>query len=238
MPRTTPFAPETAPPRRGFLARLLAGTAALAVGPHLGTLAAEEPGQPGRRLQSSGEWDDSWVTRITAPHRQVFDSPEIEEGVALHQARTWIQGYKDVYGTDDGQHSAVIVIRHRAVAMVMQDSVWDQFDLGKDLKLKDPTTGKWARRNPFINVQRGDRYARVWSDGGLDTLMERGAIVVACNLALQRFVRMFAKEEKLEREAAQARMVSQLVPGVVLQPSGIFGVTRAQEAGCHYIRSG
>jgi intracellular sulfur oxidation DsrE/DsrF family protein len=26
-----------------------------------------------------------------------------------------------------------------------------------------------------------------------------------------------------------------VVPGVILQPSGVFGVLRAQEAGCNYI---
>jgi hypothetical protein len=28
-----------------------------------------------------------------------------------------------------------------------------------------------------------------------------------------------------------------MVPGVILQPSGVFAAVRAQEAGCHYVRA-
>lgn len=225
-------------PRRSFLARLAGGAAALAMGPHLGSLSATEP-PPVTPAARPAEWDDSWVRRITAPHRQVFDSPEIEEGVALHQARTWIQGYREVYDTTDADHNAVIVIRHAAVPMVMDDATWDRFELGKANELKDPASGEPARHNPFMNVQAGDKYSLVWLDGALDTLMARGAIVVACNLALQRIVRLIrAANPSATREEAQAEMLAHVVPGVVVMPSGIFAVARAQEAGCHYIRSG
>lgn len=226
-------------PRRSFLTRLAGGAAALALGPRLGALSATAPPAPATPATSRAEWDDSWVRRITAPHRQVFDSPEIEEGVALHQARTWIQGYREVYSTTDADHNAVIVIRHAAVPMVMDDATWDRFELGAANELKDPTTGEPARRNPFLDVQPGDQYSLVWPDGGLDSLMTRGAIVVACNLALQRIVRLIrAANPSATREDAQAEMLAHVVPGVVVMPSGIFAVTRAQEAGCHYIRSG
>ncbi len=232
-----PMSPHT--PRRNFLTRLAGGAAALAMGPRLGSVSATTPPAVATTSATGAEWDDSWVRRITAPHRQVFDSPEIEEGVALHQARTWIQGYREVYQTTDSDHSAVIVIRHAAVPMVMDDTIWERLELGKANELKDPASGEWAQRNPFMNVQPGDQYSLVWPDGGLDKLMERGAIVVACNLALQRIVRLIrAANPSATLEEAQAEMLAHVVPGVVVMPSGIFAVTRAQEAGCHYIRSG
>ena len=43
--------------------------------------------------------------------------------------------------------SAVLVIRHAALPMVMRDAFWDRYQIGKARKIKD---GKdWARRNPY-----------------------------------------------------------------------------------------
>lgn len=217
--------------RRGFLGRLLGGTAALAFGGATPTAAA-----PVRRARDP--WDDSWVQRVTGSHRQVFDAPAIAEGTALHQARVFMQGYSDVYGTTDADTSAVLVIRHEAIPMVLNDAAWDRYGLGKRLKLKDPATGKTARRNPFINVKPDDPYSLVWPDGGLDTLMSRGAVVLACDLALGNFAHtVVAKRDKVAGDEAKRRAKAALLPGVVLQPSGIFAVARAEEAGCHYIIS-
>ena len=38
-------------------------------------------------------------------------------------------------------------------------------------------------------------------------------------------------------EAARKQAIAALVPGVVLQPSGVFAALRAQEAGCVYLRA-
>jgi hypothetical protein len=217
--------------RRGFLGRLLGGTAALAFGGASGAAAAPA-------LRARDPWDDSWVQRITGAHRQVFDAPDVAEGTALHMARVFMQGYKDVYGTTDADTSAVLVFRHKAIPVVLSDAAWDHYGLGKRLKLKDPTSGKTAKRNPFINVQPDDPYSLVWSDGGLDKLLARGAIVLACNLALGFFAStVIAKVDKVDGDEAKRRAKAALLPGVVLQPSGIFAVARAEEAGCHYIRA-
>jgi intracellular sulfur oxidation DsrE/DsrF family protein len=168
----------------------------------------------------------------------VFDAPEIAEGTVLHQARVFMQGYADVYGTADADTSAVLVIRHQAIPMVLDDAAWDRYGLGKRFKLKDPSTGKSARRNPFINVQADDQYSLVWADGGLDKLQARGAVVLACNLALGFFAStVVVKADKVDRDEAKRRAQAALLPGVTLQPSGIFAVARAEEAGCHYIRA-
>ena len=77
----------------------------------------------------------------------------------------------------------------------------------------------------------------IWPDGSMDGLMGRGAIALACNLALFRLVSMVAKKDKLEPKPAREKVLANLVPGVVVLPSGIFAVIRAEQAGCHYIRA-
>jgi hypothetical protein len=238
--------------RRGFLGDLVTGSAALGITSGLGPArwATESPEEPeiitlARQWESDVEqdkpvWDMSWVERIAGDRRQVFDGPEIAEGTVLHQARTFMQGYIDVYGAKDPDLSAVIVIRHAAIPIAVNDLLWNELELGKEFKLKDPESGKPARRNPFLNANApsGAKYAMLWPDGGLDTLIKRGAIALCCNLALFRIVSLIMKREKLEAQPARAKAIANLVPGVINQPSGIFAVARAQQAGCHYIQSG
>ena len=147
--------------------------------------------------------------------------------------------YKEVYNSADADLAAVIVFRHVAIPMVLGDAVWAHYPfLGKKgTKLKDPTTNEWALRNPFLNAKKDDKYALIWPDGGLDTLIGRGTIVLACNLALGGFAGQIAKKTQQAQDVVMKELTDALVPGVTLVPSGIFGVIRAEQAGCAYIRA-
>lgn len=244
-------APAT--PRRSFLGRLLGGAAALAGG---GALARTVDAQaPAARLAAAeaaaanSEYDMSWVERVTGAHRQVFDSPEIADGTVLHQARVWMSGYAEVYGAKEADMSAVLVIRHAAIPMVLNDEMWRRLNVAKELAsapegsrvvLKDPASGELPTRNPFLNAnaKQGDRHSMLWADGGLDTLVSRGAIVLACGLALNRAYAMARKAEGLDAAGARALVRANLLPGTYVMPSGIFAVARAQEAGCNFLRAG
>lgn len=186
------------------------------------------------------EWDLSWTDRLTAggTHKQVFDAPEIAEGTALNQARFFFVQYKDVYGTTDADMRAVLVFRHKAIPVVVGDAIWDKYDfIGKKItKLKDPTTGAWARRNPFLNAKDSDKYSLIFPDGGLDTHIGRGAIVLGCNLALGAFAREIATRTKQDKDVVRDELKAALIPSVTLVPSGVFGVIRAEQGGCAYIR--
>ena len=240
--------PDSPAPRRRFLAGLSGGLAAFGLTrlalPEAAAAETAEPEEPHRLELDCGDqeptrWDMSWVERVTGKYRQVFDAPEVAEGAVLHQARVFRSGFSDVYGHSDGELSTVMVMRHAGIPIVANDRLWDELELGKQFKLKDPETGKPARRNPFLNANtpRGAKDALIWPDGGLDTLIQRGAIALACNLALYRLVGMVAKRDKLESKAAREKVLANLVPGVIVQPSGIFAVARAEAAGCQYIRA-
>ena len=245
-------------PRRGFVARLAAAGAALGALAHGRAATAQSPATPDdatppRRDEPpvQGDWDMSWVNRLTAPRRQVFDIPEMRNGMGLHQTRAWLQGYEDVYGDAGKAANAVLVVRHFAIPMVMGDALWDRYGLATKITafsadkepVKDPATGQPARRHPFLNANAkpGDAHASmyVWPDGGVDTLLKRpGVTVLACNLALA-FVaeQVVAKQDGVSNEEALKRVKAGLLPGVVVMPSGIFAVGRAEEAGCRYIYS-
>src|SRR4051794_24263992 len=45
--------------------------------------------------QTQTAWDDTWTTRLTAPHKAVFDSPEIDDGLAFNQATMYVRAMHD-----------------------------------------------------------------------------------------------------------------------------------------------
>jgi len=234
--------------RRGFVGQAIVGTMGLTAAgldrPREPVESAPDPDVARliRRFEQEKPketWDLSWVDRCTGKYRQVFDAPEIAEGAVFHQARILFTQFKDVYDIKDADVSAVMVMRHAGIPMVANDRLWDELELGKHFKVPDPETGKHARRNPFLNANSPDnaKYGMIWPDGGLDTLLKRGAIGLCCNLALFRLVSMVAKKDGIKDDAARQKVLANLVPGLIVQPSGVFAVMRAEQAGCNYIRA-
>lgn len=215
-------------PRRAFLGWAGAGALASAAAPLAALERRERPSLP-----LDDTWDMAWVDRIGGKYRAVFDAPELSDGAALFRACMWRDQYKEVYGVEPAEMSPVLVIRHGAISMAMDDGYWEQFRIGKEARLKNQTTKKWEIANPFRVTAPGtpERYAAYSIEGFLSS----GGIVLACNLAFQAAVWKYREAEKLTREAATARAKAHLIPGIILQPSGVFATLRAQEAGCGYI---
>lgn len=213
--------------RREFLGSLLAAGLAPAA---LQTPAASPPAPS---TQQPAPWDVSWVGKIAGTHRVVFDSPEVSQGLALLRTLVWIRDYAEVYGTKPADMSAVVVLRHNAIWLIMDDMFWDHHDVGSVVKIDDPKTGKPIRRNPFLGPTPYADLPPQIADDVLKKVLAT-ATVLACNLAFQDVVERVKPEAGGDAGRARAMALRHLVPGVILQPSGVFGVTRAEEAGCHY----
>lgn len=215
--------------RRNFLGLIGAGAASAAISsPLVATPSA------GSTRPVSAEWDVSWVERVTGSLRGVFDAPEISEGDPVFRAIAWKKNYAAVYGTKPTEMSAVLVLRHNAVPMIMNDAFWARFGLGKELGINNPGTDTPVTVNPFRTTMPGTPPA--WADFHLEAFQADRGIVLACHVAFSLLlVPRVAKAENLSPEAADARAREYVLPGVILQPSGVFAAMRAQQAGCSYI---
>lgn len=226
--------------RRTFLGHLAAGSAAIA-GSALAlsplTAGAEAPtraaGLPSPLSRLSSPWDLSWLERLApARHKAVFDTMSIANGLALGQVDLYLKNYHEIYGTAESEMKPVLVIRHEAVPMILDDAFWQKYQLGQKLRLTDPSTGRTTVRNPFAAPgSTPDPDTTTFSQ-----LIARGVIVLGCNTALMSLGSLMAQQTAQHADAVQAEARSSVLPGVILVPSGIFGVLRAQEAGCGYIR--
>ena len=145
----------------------------------------------------------------------------------------WSDQYKEVYGTAREEMSPVLVIRHDAIPLAMDDAYWQEFKVGKEEKLKDPATKHWSVKNPIWHTAPDT--PPKWADYSLERFMALGGIVLACNMAFGDVVYAYRQKYKLSREDARKKALEHLIPGIILQPSGIFAALRCQEAGCRYI---
>jgi hypothetical protein len=227
-------------PRREFLARA-ATTAAVIVA---GSACASPLGASGvsaedaTRGAPSSPFDDTWTARVrAAAHKAVFDSPDVSDGLALGHAAVFMDNYHEMFGTRDADTVPVVVLRHQGTVIAMGDALWDKYELGKRTKLVDPVTGEVAKRNPFVNVGKDDKHALIEPGCTLPALRARGAVLLACNRALMHFAAQKAEEMKLNEDEVKAEFRAGLVPGVILQPSGIYAQIRAQEAGAAHVKS-
>ncbi len=225
--------------RRGFLTAITGASTVLAAAT-LSDVAGAQKLAPPRppAMPARGEWNLSWIERIErAKHRAVFDSPEIENGVAAANAFLLLRDYAAIYETSDAEMGIAVVIRHFALPMVFGDASWARFKLGEMAKIKDPVTGEDAVRNPFLRPRPGDKTLLPDPGASIDALAARGVIFLCCNEALKHFSEVLGKGANMPGEEARRVLVASLVPGTLLVPSGIFGLARAEDAGCHYIRS-
>lgn len=219
--------------RREFLGTLMAaGVAPMIVGRPDVRAGTASPAGPSRELDSP--FDVTWTNKVTGKHRAVFDSVEISMGLGLIRALIWIKDYGDVYGAKPAEMSAVVVLRHNAIWLIMNDKFWAEHEIGKLTGITDPATKAPIARNPVIGANPFGLPPAL-ADDSLKKALASGT-VLACNLAFGlEVVPKVMSDLKLNDAKARETALKDIVPGVLLQPSGVFATLRAQEAGCQYL---
>ncbi len=225
--------------RRAFVDRLAAGAAALGglamLGPVLpADLAAASPAGDASR---STDWDTRWTERLTGRIRTCFDVPEVESAYGVWRATIWARQYEATLGIPARELSTVLVLRHNAIVLAMQQAFWDRYGLADVAKATHPLTGEPVRRNPAL-LGAADGVEAPYAGFALTAFLERGGVALACDLALQDLIALVSKADGVSAEVARERAIAGLVPGVILQPSGVFAVLYAQQAAqALYIRA-
>lgn len=220
--------------RRDFLGKITAGAASISVVPF--ALAITSCAAEGSN-QSAGEFDLAWPGKLTGKHKAVFDMADIESGYGLWRGNAWagqVQQFMNAAPTDV---SLATILRHNAISLAMDQAYWDKYGIGKAKSVMHPMTGQQTDKNPVL-LGPADGVPAPFDAAALPKQQERGVIFLACNLAFSLdCVPTVAKAEKVSEEEARKIALSHILPGVLLQPSGVFAATRAQEAGCTYVKA-
>ena len=226
-------------PRRDFLrtvgigSTIVAATGLEACASSVSALTTSPP-QPARGF------DLSWVDRLKAPFRVAFNITQ-KNDLGLMQTWMWMDGFRQAYGTEDKDLNAVLVFRHEAVAMMLDDAMWARMGIlqssggtgSANAAATPPGRNPWLSK-PASNGPSGSQD----TDYTISALRARGVIMLACNMALRGQVSRLRQKENLSADDADKAIRGAIVPGCYIVPNGIFAVSRAQMAGCAYFSPG
>ena len=217
--------------RRGFMGRLAAAAAILGLG-----APAALSARPRHATSTSADPDfEAWLNGITGKHRQIFDAVEPNNAFSLVFTRVWLATLKETYSLEDRDLNAVIVFRHSSIPLVFGDAIWSKYKFGEDYKINDPATKQPALRNPYAHAKEGEL---IFPDMAVEKLLDRGVKMGVCNVALTARSGRAATAMGLDKDAVKKEWVAGLLPGVIVVPSGVLAVHRAQEHGCTYCYAG
>jgi len=172
----------------------------------------------------------NWPGELKGKHRQVVDGYTVNDGRPLAFASVFLL-------TDAAPSSAtsVVILRAQALPVALDSAIWEKYKIGESLKIIDPEIKAAAVKNPFLNPKPG---VLLTDDMAIDRLLGKGVVFGACNIALHGLSKQLASNAGVSADDAAKEWAANLVPGITLLPSGVWGVNRAQEAGCTYCAGG
>jgi hypothetical protein len=225
--------------RRTFLHNVLSASAAAAGVGLLSGCATANAGaslnaQPAREAPL---WDMSWQSKL-GRYKTVYDAPEPLNGTPMYTVALTIAGYKAALPRTAKEFTPVLVLRHNASFMTLNDSMWKRVRAHTRLTPKD-VADAYVDRNPFISYVAGSPGNLVNATSSLTALVNEGTIILVCNRALGILARGLMGAEPgafATVELATQEIWKNLVPGAYPMPNGLFAVAAAQDAGCGYVR--
>jgi hypothetical protein len=193
-------------------------------------------------VQPSGmsleDFDFSWFKKVQAKkYKAVFDCAEVDSGYGVWRAVMWEDQYHSSFGLKAEDTTTVLVIRHAALVLGFNQDFWDKYGIGAQDKVTHPITQQSTDRNPALLSSTRNEVPAMFDAFALPNFIARGGTVLACNVALQFFSAGLAKKANMSEDEARKAAIAAFLPGVTLQPSGVFAAVRAQDAGCRYVRA-
>jgi intracellular sulfur oxidation DsrE/DsrF family protein len=211
--------------RRGFLGSVAAAAAAVGLNGALPSRLAAETATGDRSLDAAL---DAWFGRIKGKHRMIFDAPEPNSGMVGVWPRVYLNTME---ATWPAQTTAVVILRHAAIPLAMNDALWAKYNFGEMFGIKDGDTP--AKRNPYATIT-----GLPIPGLGIVELLKSGVLVGACDVALTVYSSGAAQKMGLAPDVVKKEWIAGLFPGVQVVPSGVLGVGRSQELGCAYCFAG
>ena len=222
---------DTSSDRRAFLGTVTAGVAGLvAIGcarPAAGATAVAPKANYVEQTRGNftmfrpSAWDDSWTNRL-GKHRTVFDVSELEQEPGAYQVVPIMDNYKEALGVSDADLGFVLIIRHAAMALAVKDAMWEKYNLGADMKQQDRQTSAPYKRNPLGST--------------IAECQKRGVTILGCNVAMNGFANRTARKMNGDVKTVRAELFDNLHPGMILLPTGLYALARAQDVGCGYMK--
>jgi intracellular sulfur oxidation DsrE/DsrF family protein len=221
--------PDSELGRRGFIARLATGSAALGSIAMVGCSPS-----PSSAAEAPPDELEQWLGTMRGPHKCIYDCVQASGGMdGILFARNLLTLSNEKLGTKDADMSIIVSFRHFATPFGYNDAMWEKYPAFADLlKFDDPATKKPARRNvPLHDEVEG------FPNASLPGLKAHGVQFTVCGAATT-FIAGVLAGKGGDSAAIESELVANLVPGARIVPAGVVVVQRAQKAGFAYTFAG
>lgn len=216
--------------RRHFLGSIVAGVATASLARVPAAVAAQmEPPTVG-----AGPLDAALKKLSGRKYRQVLDAPRPNNSMPVIWSWAFLHTLNEL-NVPDSDAGCVVVLRHEAIPFAMGDALWAKYKLGEQFDIEDKTTKAPAVRNVVAHIKDGDM---PMPDMALEKMQARGVVFGVCELAITVHSMQFAKAMDMKPEDVKKELIAGLLPGIVMLPSGVYAVNRAQAAGFTYCFAG
>ena len=212
--------------RRSFIASMAVAAGAV------GLTEATTPAMAAEGQRTSFE---AWLDSIPGKHRQVYDAPSPHNGFPLIWSHVFLMTGVEGYDVPESELGVVLVLRHSAIPIAFNDSVWAKYKLGEYFKIDDPATKAPATRNPFAYIKPGDLPL---PEAALEKLLARNVRVGVCHTAIHFQSMRMAQMAGVAHDVVKNDLLAAVIPGVQVVPSGVLAVNGAQARGCSYCFAG
>jgi hypothetical protein len=211
-------------PRRSFIGQVAAATMGAAA---VGLLPdAAHAAVTSARIDPALE---AWFGRLTGKHRVVFDAPAINDGMPAIWPRIYLNTTEATYPSDGA--TAMVILRHKGVALAFRDAIWAKYKLGETFGVKNGSAP--ATSNPFATIT-----GMPIPGLGIVELLKSGVLIGVCDVALTMSSGAAAAKMGMDAATVKQEWIAGLFPGIQLVPSGVMAVARAQEFETQYIFAG
>jgi intracellular sulfur oxidation DsrE/DsrF family protein len=220
-------------PRRGFLARVAAGSAAVAAGlaaPRL--MGAVVPASPSNAISAQG---DDWMSALTGKHRTVFDLSALRNGKPLTQAQNYLDAWRDAFQVPEREVNLVIGVHGEGMPLVLTDALWSRFRIGEQYGVTSMASKAPATRNVFseANVVANGPITREQS---VEALQRRGVRFLICMNTIAATTRKLSAAGLGAPDEIRSALLGGLLPGVITVPAMVVTLTQLQERGLKYTK--
>jgi intracellular sulfur oxidation DsrE/DsrF family protein len=223
---------QTPTARRGFLGRLLGGTAALTLlGATPGRLLASNDTAPRDGLAQG----DDWMSELTGKHRTVFDMSAHRDGKPLTQAKNYLDGWRDAFKVPERDVNLVMGVHGDAIPVVLTDAIWSRYKIGEQYAVTDGGTKSAGVRNVF-SASNAVAGGLVTPEQSVEGLQKRGVRFLVCMNTIAGATKKLSGAGLGGADEIRAALLAGLLPGVITVPAMVVALTQLQERGLKYTK--
>jgi intracellular sulfur oxidation DsrE/DsrF family protein len=218
--------------RRGFVGRLLGGTATIAL---FGTATSRVLAAGGFDTLDRMGPDDDWMEKLKGKHRTVFDLSAHRNGKPLTQAKNYLDAWRDAFKVPERDLNLIVGVHGDGIPIVLNDSLWAGYKIGEQYEILDGGTKSPGVRNVF-SERNATAAGLVTPEQSVEGLQKRGVRFIICMNTIAGATKKLSAAGLGGGDEIRTALMGGFLPDVRIVPAMVVALTQLQERGVKYVK--